>query len=80
MRYNEGKLEEAGAIFDRVLAQHPDRAEAYYFSGLVKLNQEQHAAALERFQKFLELAPQHEKAAEAREFVAHLEQMAAKKP
>jgi Tfp pilus assembly protein PilF len=79
MRYNEGKLEEAGAIFDRVLAQHPDRAEAYYFSGLVKLNQEQHAAALERFQKFLELAPQHEKAAEAREFVAHLEQMA-KKP
>ena len=81
MRYNEGKLEEAGAIFDRVLAQHPDRAEAYYFSGLVKLNQEQHAAALERFQKFLELAPQHEKAAEAREFVTHLEQMAAaKKP
>ena len=76
MRYNEGKLDEAGAIFDRVLAQHPDRAEAYYFSGLVKLNQEQHAAALERFKKFLELAPQHEKAAEAREFVTHLEQMA----
>jgi Tfp pilus assembly protein PilF len=80
MRYNEGKLEEAGAIFDRVLEQHPDRAEAYYFSGLVRLNQEQHAAALERFKKFLELAPQHEKAAEAREFVTHLEQMAAKKP
>ena len=80
MRYNEGKLEEAGAIFDRVLTQHPDRAEAYYFSGLVQLNQEQHAAALERFKKFLELAPQHEKAAEAREFVTHLEQMAAKKP
>jgi tetratricopeptide (TPR) repeat protein len=80
MRYNEGKLDEAAAIFDGVLARNPERAEAYYFSGLVKLNQEQHAAALERFQKFLELAPQHEKAAEAREFVAHLEQMTAKKP
>jgi Tfp pilus assembly protein PilF len=76
MRYNEGKLEEAGAIFERVLAQNPDRAEAYYFSGLVHLNQQHNDQALERFKKFLELAPQDARAAEAREFVAHLEKTA----
>jgi tetratricopeptide (TPR) repeat protein len=78
MKYNEGKLDEASAIFERVLAQSPDRAEAYYFSGLVQLNQQHNDVALERFKKFLELAPQHEKAVEAREFVAHLEKTAAK--
>jgi tetratricopeptide (TPR) repeat protein len=76
MRYNEGKLEEAGVIFERVLAQNPDRAEAYYFAGLVHLNQQHNDQALERFKKFLELAPQDARAAEAREFVAHLEKTA----
>ncbi len=78
MKYNEGKLDEAGAIFERVLTQSPDRAETYYFLGLVHLTQQKNDLALERFEKFLELAPQHEKAAEAREFVKHLEQTAGK--
>jgi tetratricopeptide (TPR) repeat protein len=78
MKYNEGKLDEASAIFERVLTQSPDRAEVYYFAGLVHLNQQKNDVALERFKKFLELAPQHEKAAEAREFVKHLEQSTAK--
>jgi tetratricopeptide (TPR) repeat protein len=76
MRYNEGKLEEAGRIFETVLAQNPDRAEAYYFAGLVHLNQQRNDQALERFKKFLQLAPDDARAAEAREFVAHLEKTA----
>jgi tetratricopeptide (TPR) repeat protein len=76
MRYNEGKLDEAGQIFEAVLTQNPDRAEAYYFAGLVHLNQQHNEQALERFEKFLELAPDHARAAEAREFVAHLEKTA----
>ena len=80
MRYNEGKLDEASAIFERVVAQNPDRAEAYYFAGLVHLNQEHNQLALERFEKFLELAPQDQHAAEAREFVVQLEKMVAAKP
>jgi tetratricopeptide (TPR) repeat protein len=80
-RYNEGKIEEAGAIFDRVVAQSPDRAEAWYFSALVNLNQQHNDVALERLKKYLDLAkPDDKHVAEAREFVAQLEKTAAAKP
>ena len=73
MRYNEGELDEAREIFDEVIAAAPERADAYYYSGLVHLNQEKHALATERLRKYVELAPEGSHAAEARDFLEYLE-------
>jgi tetratricopeptide (TPR) repeat protein len=73
IKYNEGEFDEAGEIFEEVIASSPDFASAYYFAGLVHLNSERSAPALERLQKYLDLAPDGEHADEAGEFVQYLE-------
>lgn len=71
--YNEQKLDEAKANFDRVIRQDATLADAYYYRGLVNLAQGDNAAALADFQKNLELAPDGQYATDVKEFVSYLE-------
>jgi tetratricopeptide (TPR) repeat protein len=68
-RYNEGKLDEALAQFDRVVKEHPEMGAPYYYRGLARLGLGQSAEAKADFQKFVELEPNHPKVAEAQEFI-----------
>ena len=70
--YNEGKLDEALTQFDRAVQENSDSPEPYYYRGLVHLAAGRNPQAAADLKKFLELAPQHDKAAEAREFLKHL--------
>jgi tetratricopeptide (TPR) repeat protein len=71
-RYNEGKMDEALAQFEGVVADNPDLGVAYYYRGLAHLGLGNNDRAKADFQKFLELAPDHAKAAEAAEFLKSL--------
>lgn len=71
--YNEGKLDQAMEQFDRAVAENAEAAEPYYYRGLVHLAAGRNKESAADLKKFLELAPGHEKAAEAREFLKHLE-------
>lgn len=70
--YIDDDMDEAKSILDRVLAGHPDTVAAYYFRGLVEFNLGQVAEARADITHFLELAPEHEKAAEAKEVLEYL--------
>jgi tetratricopeptide (TPR) repeat protein len=70
--FNEGKMDQAFAEFDRVAKQNPSLPDVYYYRGLVYLNQGKNAEAKADFQKLLELDPNHANAAEAREFLKDL--------
>jgi len=71
--YNRGEMEAAFGHFDRLVTQNPSYPDGYYYRGLVHLNNQDSAAAAADFKRFLELAPEHPKAAEAREFLSYLE-------
>ena len=71
-RYNEGKMEEALAQFERAVRENPSFGPAYYYRGLANLGLGKTAEAKADFQKFLELDPNHAKAADAREFLQSL--------
>jgi Tfp pilus assembly protein PilF len=71
-KYNANDMTGALEIFDKVVSENPDLADAYYYRARVYLTQEKYSEAKADFQKFLELAPDDEKAAEAKEFVAGL--------
>ena len=70
--FNAGNTTEAGAYFEQVVAENPELPDAYYYRGLVYLSQGKTAEAKADFQKLLELAPNHPKAAEAKEFLEAL--------
>jgi len=70
--YNEKKLDDAVKYFDRVVHENPSLADAYYYRGLVYLNQNKTAEAKGDFQKLLELDPKHPKAEEVKEFLKAL--------
>ena len=70
--YNERKLDEALAQFDRVVKENPSLADAYYYRGLVYLNQGKTAEAKGDFQKVLEIDPNHPQAADVREYLSSL--------
>jgi tetratricopeptide (TPR) repeat protein len=70
--YNEGKFDEAHAEFDRAARENPELPEAYYFRGLANLALGKAAAAKVDFERLLQLAPDHQRAAEAREFLESL--------
>lgn len=72
-RYNEGQTEEAIDNFTQVVEARPEMAEPYYYRGLAYLGGGQNDLAAADLNRFLELAPEHEKAAEAREFLKYLE-------
>jgi Tfp pilus assembly protein PilF len=70
--YNEQKLDEAAAQFNRVVQENPQLPDAYYYRGLVLLAQGKTAEAKADFQKVLDIDPNHDKAAEVREFLKSL--------
>lgn len=70
--YNEGKLQEALAQFDRVAKENPGLADAFYYRGLAQLGLNKSAEAKADFQKVLELDPKHPKAAEVKDFIESL--------
>lgn len=67
--YNEGKIPEALAEFERVVGENPNLPDAYYYRGLAYLASGKTAEAKADFQKLLELDPKHANADEAREFL-----------
>ncbi len=71
-KFNAQDLKGALEYFDRVVRENPNLPDAYYYRGLVYLQQSKTAEAKADFQKLLELAPNHEKAAEVKGFIAEL--------
>jgi tetratricopeptide (TPR) repeat protein len=70
--YNKKKPDSALGYFDRVVKDHPEMAEAYYYRGLVYLQQNKIPQAKADFQKVIDLDPKNAHAAEAREFLKSL--------
>lgn len=70
--YNEGDVDTALAKFERVLGDYPDNPNAHYYVGLCYLSQGVNDKARMHLEKMLEIAPDHEKAAEARDFLSYL--------
>ena len=71
-KYNAGDIDGALAQFEAVVADYPDYAEGIYYRGLCYLNKGNMEGAKGDFTKFLEIAPDHAKAAEAKEFLSYL--------
>lgn len=70
--YNDGKMAEALAEFNKVVTENPNLPDAYYYRGLAYLASGKSAEAKADFQKLLELDPKHANADEAREFLKSL--------
>jgi tetratricopeptide (TPR) repeat protein len=71
-KYNEGNGEGALQEFERVVRENPTMPEAYYYRGLAHLTLGHNAEAKADFEKLLELAPDHQHSADAREFLKNL--------
>lgn len=71
-QYNEKKFQDARATFDRVVAENPTMADAYYYRGLASLALNKHAEAKADFNKVLELDPNGANAKDCREFLKWL--------
>jgi tetratricopeptide (TPR) repeat protein len=70
--FNEGKMDQALAQFDRAVKENPNLADAYYFRALVYLNQGKNAQAKADLQKLLELDPKSKYADDAKAFLKDL--------
>lgn len=68
--WNAGKIAEAKAQFDAALAANPNHAEAHYWAGMARLNEGNLADAKTHFEKYVELAPNGQYAANAKQFLA----------
>lgn len=73
--YNNGELDGALEQFDRAVEDNPDVPETYYFRGLTYLGKQLNAEALADFKQFLEIAPDHAQAEEAKQFLEYLESL-----
>lgn len=71
-KYNADDIEGALSYFDRAAQENPDLADVYYYRGLAYLAGGESEKAKADFQKLIEIAPDHERAAEAKEFLAAL--------
>lgn len=71
--YNENDPEGALEYFNRAVEENAELADAYYYRGLTYLSSEKKAEAIADFKKFLELAPDHPSAGEAKSFLEYLE-------
>ncbi len=70
--YNDNDIPGALETFDRVVAENPELADAYYFRGLCHMNNGSNAEAKADFDKLLEIAPDHGKADEVKQFAEYL--------
>jgi Tfp pilus assembly protein PilF len=67
--YNKKKPAEAEVAFGRALAMKPDLADAYYYRGLARLQQNHKQEAKADFQKYLELAPNGSESKDVKEIL-----------
>ena len=70
--YNEKQIDKALDQFNRVIAENPEMAEAYYYRGLVYLNKSKTAEAKADFKKLLEIDPKNKFAKEAQDYLKSL--------
>ncbi|HEV8580196.1 MAG TPA: tetratricopeptide repeat protein [Thermoanaerobaculia bacterium] len=70
--FNEGKMDQALAQFDRVVKENPNLADAYYYRALTYLNQDKKAQAKADLEKLLEVDPNNKYAKDAREMLKDL--------
>jgi tetratricopeptide (TPR) repeat protein len=71
--FNKGKSAAAAQYYERAIILDPNLADAYYQLGLCSLNTNQKEKAKENFLKYLELAPDSEKAEQVKSFLKYLE-------
>jgi tetratricopeptide (TPR) repeat protein len=71
-KYNAGDVAAALPYFERAAAENPDLPEVYYYRGLAYLASGNVEAAKADFEHFMEIAPEHEKAAEVKSFLEAL--------
>jgi tetratricopeptide (TPR) repeat protein len=70
--YNAKQYDKAMAKFDRVIQDHPERTDVYYFRGQAHLALKHNAQAKADFEKLLALAPNYAKSAEVKEILKKL--------
>jgi tetratricopeptide (TPR) repeat protein len=70
--FNEGKMDQALAEFDRVVKENPTFPDAYYYRALAYLNQDKKAEAKADLEKLLQLDPGNKNAKDAREMLKDL--------
>ncbi|HXT52288.1 MAG TPA: tetratricopeptide repeat protein [Thermoanaerobaculia bacterium] len=70
--FNEGDMDKAFDSFDKAVKDNPELADGYYYRGLVWMNRGKKAEAKADLEKFLQLAPDHRYAADAKEFLKSL--------
>lgn len=69
---NKKKPEDAWSYFDQAIKLAPTEAEGYYYRGMAAYQSKKKAEAKADFQKYLELAPQGENAADVKEYLKTL--------
>jgi hypothetical protein len=62
-----GKFEQALSCVNDLLANYPDSADGWFNRGLALVNLAEHLAAIDSFDRFVALAPQHPRVARAKE-------------
>jgi tetratricopeptide (TPR) repeat protein len=72
--WNAGKIAEAKAAFEQVIAAKPDHAEAHYQLGMALVNEGNLKGARSEFDTYLKLAPAGPNAAQAKALAAQLPQ------
>jgi tetratricopeptide (TPR) repeat protein len=70
--YNANNVPQAKAAFERAIAKDPAHPKSHYMLGLVFINTGDNAKAKEHLQRFIELAPEDNDAATAKEMLASL--------
>jgi tetratricopeptide (TPR) repeat protein len=70
--FNDGEMDKAFDSFDKAVKENPELADGYYYRGLVWMNRGKKAEAKADLEKFLQLAPDHRYAADAKEFIKSL--------
>jgi tetratricopeptide (TPR) repeat protein len=70
--FNEGKMDQALAQFDRAVKENPKLGDAYYYRALTYLNQDKKPQAKADLQKLLEIDPNNKYAKDAKEMLKDL--------
>ncbi len=71
--FNDGDMDGAFEHFDKAIRDFPDRADAYYYRGLVYMNRGETQPASADFHKLLEIAADYPKADEVQQFLEYLD-------
>jgi tetratricopeptide (TPR) repeat protein len=71
--FNEGHTEQAAVVLEELLEIAPDEPMAHYMLGLCLNSTGDMASAKPHLERFLELAPDHEQAASAREILRYMQ-------